>query len=73
MNENKNLNISSISNVDVVEHDINLASDVPLDCDNPDELYDDYMYDETYYNSICMSCQHWNGYMCNAENSNCNY
>ena len=66
MDENKNLNVSSTSNINAVEHDVHPAPDATRDYDNPDKFYDNYMYDELYYDSMCMSCQHWNGYMCNA-------
>lgn len=73
MDENQNPSISSTPNIATVEHDIHPASDATRDHDNPHEFYDEYMYDELYYDSMCMMCQHWNGYMCNAENGNCNY
>ena len=74
MDENKNFNIGSSSNADTLEYGVRSTPDTIRDHDNADELfYDDYIYDEFYYESICISCQHWNGYMCNAENGNCDY
>ena len=73
MDENQNPSISSTPNIATVEHDIHPASDATRDHDNPHEFYDEYMYDEPYYDSMCMTCQHRNGYMCNAENGNCDY
>ena len=37
------------------------------------EYFDDYMYDDHYYDDICMSCKHWIGGVCNCERSTCNY
>ena len=73
MDENQNPSISSTPNIATVEHDIHPASDATRDHDNPHEFYDEYMYDELYYDSMCMTCQHRNGYTCNAENGNCDY
>lgn len=73
MDKNKNPNISSTPNIADVEHDVRSVSDATRDYDNPDEFFDEYMYDALYYDSMCMMCQHWNGYMCNAETGNCNY
>ena len=38
-----------------------------------DEYFDYYIYDELDHDSMCMSCQHWIGGVCNCEHSTCNY
>lgn len=64
MGESKNLDASSNSNIKAVTYDIYPA---------PDEFCDGYGYHELYYDSMCMSCQYWDGYVCNVKNINCNY
>lgn len=44
-----------------------------FDDTNPDDYLDVYFYSNAYDESICMSCIHWNGSVCDSDYGRCEH
>lgn len=69
MDENKNIDRPSRIE-ESTEKDVAPVNEAGSDYSDSDAYMEKNIYD---YFTMCMSCQHWNGYMCNAENGSCGY
>ena len=72
MDENKNNNDSSAIEPNS-KHESHLANDTLPDYTESEKQMAEYMYVKSYYDTMCMSCRHWNFFTCNAEGGNCNF
>ena len=72
MDENKNNNGSPAIEPNS-KHERHTANDTLPDYADSDKQMADYMYAKSYYDTMCMSCRHWNFYTCNPEAGNCNF
>lgn len=73
MNENKNIGSSAPENMPATDtySDPDVA-DMYDDAD-PDAYWDEYLYGSRCCDSLCMSCNYWDGHMCVADEGICNY
>ena len=70
MYEKKNVDIASNESNNDINNHIYTFSD---EAQNPDGYLEEYMHNDEYYDSKCISCVHWSGDICNARLGICDY
>lgn len=73
MDESKN--ISNVPDTHIKPY-ANYMNDYPYkahEAHNPDDYLDEYFYPPEYDESVCFSCIHWNGTICDADCGRCEY
>lgn len=68
MDENKNTGPRAPA-----EQNTHPAPDTVRDYDDPDRYLHEYMYNDVFYDSMCLSCAHWLGGVCGAKQGICKH